>query len=144
MEFRDAATGGVAAGGGKTAAADEVRKTEGADSAGKTSADEPILKGAGIESIVKSSMKLLQSAPEVLSDIMQQVYETKKATIDNLKPSDKELELRRRRLEELKELQRKLQDEAIDFEQARVQFLSMFDPDDIAAIVDPYAQPVRV
>lgn len=75
-----------------------------------------------------------QGETEALLGIMQQTYDALKAIIDNLKPSDRELENKRRRMEEIKELRNLLLARKIDFEEARQRFINLLDPEDVAEL----------
>lgn len=96
----------------------------------------------GGENVILSERfrELIRTAPvedvAALMEMMQKVYESEKERIDCLKPSDKIVELRQRRLEELKELMRKTEDAKIDFEEALKQFTNMLPPDLVAAFDD--------
>ena len=95
----------------------------------------PVLKGGGIENVVLAPKGLPGDAPtkeEALLAISQQMYESLKNIVNNLKPSKKEMENIRRRQEEIKKLQQEIQDRKIDFEEARVRFINMLDHEDVA------------
>ena len=95
----------------------------------------PVLKGDGIENVVLAPKGLPGEAPtkeEALLSISQQMYESLKNIVNNLKPSKKEMENLRRRQEEIKKLQQEIQDRKIDFEEARVRFINLLDHEDVA------------
>lgn len=100
----------------------------------KTSGPEPVIRGGGV-SVEERLRELVRGGQitdaEALQSMMQKLYETEKATIDNMKPSEKQVELSRRRQQELKKLMRELEDRKIDFEEALVRFKNMLDPDDV-------------
>ena len=78
--------------------------------------------------------RVRQGETEALLGIMQQMYDAMKAIVDNLKPSDKELENKRRRMEEVRELRELLLARKIDFEEARQRFINLLDPEDVAEL----------
>ena len=96
----------------------------------------------GGESVVLSERlrDLIRTAPAkdvaALMEMLQRVYESEMERIESLKPSEKIVELRQRRLEELKELMRKTEDAEIEFEEALKQFTNMLPPDLVAAFED--------
>ena len=102
----------------------------------RAKADDAILRGESVNieerlrDLIRRSGEL--SDAEALQEMMEKLYEAEKKVIDNLKPSDKEIELRRRRLEEIEELMRELEIREIDFEKALVLFQNMLDPETIA------------
>ena len=88
----------------------------------------------GINAVEASAVGGMRSPTEALLGIMQQMYDAMKAIVDNLKPSDRELENKRRRMEEIKELQELLLARKIDFEEARQRFINLLDPEDVAEL----------
>ena len=86
----------------------------------------------GINAVCASKVGGMQSPTEALLGVMQQMYDAMKAIVDNLKPSDKELENKRRRMEEVRELRELLLARKIDFEEARQRFINLLDPEDVA------------
>lgn len=96
-----------------------------------------LLGGKGVNSVTFASHGISDRVPsetEVLLGIAQQMCESLKAIIDNLKPSEKEKENLRRRQEEIEKLRRKLQDRKIDLLEARKLFVNMLDHDDMAEL----------
>lgn len=94
-----------------------------------------ILDGKGINAVIYAqhgASNRMPSETEVFLGIAQQMYESLKAIVDNLKPSEKEKENLRRRQEEIRKLREELQNRKIDLEQARIQFINMLDHDDVA------------
>lgn len=81
-----------------------------------------------------TGVSVQQGETEALLGIMQQMYDAMKAIVDNLKPSDKELENKRRRMEEVRELRELLLARKIDFEEARQRFINLLDPEDVAEL----------
>ena len=88
----------------------------------------------GINAVCASKVGGMQTPTETLLGFMQQMYDATKAIIDNLKPSDRELENKRRRMEEIKELRELLLARKIDFEEARQRFINLLDPEDVAEL----------
>ena len=129
-ELEPARTGGS---GAKGVAPEETREVADVP---RAKADDAILRGESVNieerlrDLIRRSGEL--SDAEVLQEMMEKLYEAEKKVIDNLKPSDKEIELRRRRLEEIEELMRELEIREIDFEKALVLFQNMLDPETIA------------
>ena len=97
----------------------------------------PLLSGNGISGVTHSPRGVLNRVPsetEVFLGIAQQMYESLKAIVANLKPSEKEKENIRRKMEELKKLRKEVQDRKIDLEQARIRFINMLDHADVAEL----------
>ena len=97
----------------------------------------PLLSGNGISGVTRSPRGVLNRVPseaEVFLGIAQQMYESLKVIVDNLKPSEKEKENIRRKMEELKKLRKEVQDRKLDLEQARMQFINMLDHADVAEL----------
>ena len=128
-ELEPARTGGS---GAKGVAPEETREVADVP---RAKADDAILRGEAV-SVEERIRDLIRSGrvtdAEALQAMMEKLYEAEKKAIDNLKPSDKEIELRRRRLEEIEELMRELEIREIDFEKALVLFQNMLDPETIA------------
>lgn len=99
--------------------------------------DDVILKGGGVVAIVHATAAHAQPVrgkEEALIGLIQQEYEATKAIVDNLKPSEREIENRERRLQELKELEMKLRERKVEYNEALKTFINMLDPDDVAAL----------
>ena len=97
----------------------------------------PLLGGKGVNAVTHTPHGLLNRVPsetEVLLGIAQQMYESLNAIVANLKPSEKEKENIRRKMEELKKLRKEVQDRKIDLEQARIRFINMLDHADVAEL----------
>ena len=97
----------------------------------------PLLGGNGINGVTRAPHGLLNRMPsetEVLLGIAQQMYESLKAIVANLKPSEREKENIRRKMEELEKLRKEVKDRKIDLEQARIRFVNMLDHADVAEL----------
>lgn len=97
----------------------------------------PLLSGNGISGVTRSPRGVLNRVPsetEVFLGIAQQMYESLKAIVDNLKPSEREKENIRRKMEELKKLRKEVQDRKLDLEQARMHFVNLLDHADVAEL----------
>ena len=97
----------------------------------------PLLGGKGVNAVTHMPHGFLNRVPsetEVFLGIAQQMYESLNAIVANLKPSEKEKENIRRKMEELKKLRKEVQDRKIDLEQARIRFINMLDHADVAEL----------
>ena len=97
----------------------------------------PLLGGKGVNAVTHMPHGLAGRAPsetEVFLGIAQQMCESLKAIIDNLKPSEKEKENLRRRKEEIEQLRHELLTRKIDLQKARQRFVNMLDHDDVAEL----------
>lgn len=97
----------------------------------------PILGGKGVNAVTHAPHGLAGRVPsetEVFLGIAQQMGESLKAIIDNLKPSEKEKENLRRRKEEIEQLRHELLTRKIDLQKARQIFVNMLDHDDVAEL----------
>ena len=97
----------------------------------------PLLGGRGVNAVTVAPHGLAGRAPsetEVFLGIAQQMCESLKAIIDNLKPSEKEKENLRRRKEEIEQLRHELLTRKIDLQKARQRFVNMLDHDDVAEL----------
>ena len=121
VQGRQGVSGGVGAG-----------RAEAADKEG----DGVILRGNGVASVVRKEKTRpwpLPGKEAVLVGFIQRECEATKAIIDNLKPSDREIENRERRIKELKKLESRIRERKIEYEEARKTFINMLPPDDVAA-----------
>ena len=97
----------------------------------------PLLGGKGVNAVTHTPHGLLNRVPsetEVFLGIAQQMCESLKAIIDNLKPSEREKENLRRRKEEIEQLRHELLTRKIDLQKARQRFVNMLDHDDVAEL----------
>lgn len=97
----------------------------------------PLLGGKGVNAVTHTPHGIsgkMPSETEVFLGIAQQMCESLKAIIDNLKPSDKEKENIRRKMEEIKKLREQLLTRKIDLEEARRRFVNLLDPEDVAEL----------
>ena len=97
----------------------------------------PVLGGKGVNAVTHAPHGLAGRVPsetEVFLGIAQQMCESLKAIIDNLKPSEREKENLRRRKEEIEELRHELLTRKIDLQKARQRFVNMLDHDDVAEL----------
>lgn len=95
-----------------------------------------ILKGDGVAGVVRNRTAHARLSPgkeAILVSLIQREYEASKAIIDNLKPSEREIENRERRIQELKKLEARVRERKIEYEEARKTFINMLDPEDAAA-----------
>ena len=96
-----------------------------------------LLGGRGVNAVTHAPHGISGSMPsetEVFLGIAQQMCESLKAIIDNLKPSEKEKENLRRRKEEIEKLRHELLTRKIDFQKARQIFVNMLDHEDVAEL----------
>ena len=94
-----------------------------------------LLGGKGVNAVTHAPHGLAGRAPsetEVFLGIAQQMYESLKAIVDNLKPSEREKENLRRRKEEIEKLRHELLTHKIDLQKARQRFVNMLDHEDVA------------
>ena len=97
----------------------------------------PLLGGKGVNAVTVAPHGLtgrVASETEVFLGIAQQMCESLKAIIDNLKPSEREKENLRRRKEEIEQLRHELLTRKIDLQKARQRFVNMLDHDDVAEL----------
>ena len=97
----------------------------------------PLLGGKGVNAVTVAPHGLTGRVPsetEVFLGIAQQMCESLKAIIDNLKPSEREKENLRRRKEEIEQLRHELLTRKIDLQKARQRFVNMLDHDDVAEL----------
>lgn len=97
----------------------------------------PLLGGRGVNAVTVAPHGLtgrVASETEVFLGIAQQMCESLKAIIDNLKPSEREKENLRRRKEEIEQLRHELLTRKIDLQKARQRFVNMLDHDDVAEL----------
>lgn len=97
----------------------------------------PVLGGKGVNAVTVAPHGFADRVPsetEVFLGIAQQMGESLKAIIDNLKPSEKEKENLRRRKEEIEQLRHELLTRKIDLQKARQRFVNMLDHEDVAEL----------
>lgn len=97
----------------------------------------PLLGGKGVNAVTHTPHGIsgkMPSETEVFLGIAQQMCESLKAIIDNLKPSEREKENLRRRKEEIEQLRHELLTRKIDLQKARQRFVNMLDHDDVAEL----------
>ena len=93
-----------------------------------------LIQDDGVNVVWASANGGMPSPTEAFLGFMQQKYDAMKAIIDNLKPSDKEKENIRRKMEEIKKLREQLLTRKIDLEEARRRFVNLLDPEDVAEL----------
>lgn len=98
------------------AAADDETRAE-TSAAGAVRSREEVLKVDDERSRLRDEMTPEQA--EMLASIIGQAFGALQNIVENMKPSEQELEVLRRRIEELRQLQHDLKDRKVDYELAR-------------------------
>ena len=97
------------------AAADDETRTE-TSAAGAIRSREEVLK---VDEQPRLRDEMTPEQAEMLASLIGQAFGALQNIIENMKPSEQELEVLRRRLEELRQLQHDLKDRKVDYELAR-------------------------